>query len=77
MHLPIRSRTISIFISLAFLLLTRAVGQQRDGAYVRTSSPALYSHDELLHLGNSATGTKALEHKLHALVTTPTISNEA
>ena len=49
----------------------------RSGGYVRLEGPTQLTYDELVTLGSTAQLDAALKDKLHALTSTPFISNEA
>jgi hypothetical protein len=59
---------------------SKKVAGSLDGAgsdYKRTSEPAMLSYDELVALGDEEPVEPALAAKLHALLTTRFINNEA
>ena len=75
-------RLASVGLELALLLLlafcSGASGKNGAGAeYTRSSQPAMLSYPELVALGEEQTVDTALAAKLHTLLTTPFINNEA
>jgi Endonuclease/Exonuclease/phosphatase family len=75
-----RARSVGVPLAL-FLILILCCGastQNRTGAdYTRTSQPAMLSYQELVTLGEHETVDPALTAKLHTLLTTPFVDNEA
>ena len=57
---------------------TEAIPASQDaGKYVRRQQPTMFSYDELVALGTSKKISAELADKLHAITTTPFLSNEA
>jgi len=80
--------TILVAVVMAAGLVTLYVTQGRKGKeptplskdtgiYVRLQQPAMLTYDELVALGTSAKASGELGDKLHAITTTPFLSNEA
>ena len=67
---------LALFLSLILCFFVSA--QDKSGAdYTRTSQPAMLSYQELVELGEQETVDPALAAKLHTLLTTPFVDNEA
>jgi len=67
-----------LVLLLALLLSSRAFAQNEHRAdYIRSSQPPLLNYQELVALGEQETVDPALADKLHTLLTTPFINNEA
>ncbi len=67
-----------LVLFLALLMCSRASAQNEHGAdYIRSSQPSLLNYKELVALGEQDTVDPALAKKLHTLLTTPFINNEA
>ncbi len=72
-----RSVALYLVLFLVWMLSSGAFAQDKAAAdYTRTSQPALMSYKELVALGEE-TVDPALNAKLHTLLTTPFINNEA
>src|SRR5271154_7233883 len=74
-----RVRTVGVQFALFLILMlgSGAPAQDSPGAgYTRTSQPAMLSYQELVALGEE-TVDPALNAKLHTLLTTPFVNNEA
>ena len=74
-----RVRTVGVQFALLLLLMLGSGAPAQDGTgaeYTRTSQPAMLSYQELVALGEE-TVDPALDAKLHTLLTTPFINNEA
>ena len=74
-----RVRTVGVQSALFLILMlgSGAPAQDRTGAeYTRSSEPAMLSYQELVALGEE-TVDPALDAKLHTLLTTPFVNNEA
>jgi Endonuclease/Exonuclease/phosphatase family len=74
-----RVHSVGVQVALFVLLVMCSTGSAQDGPggrYTRTSQPAMLSYQELLALGEE-TVDPALDAKLHTLLTTPFINNEA
>jgi hypothetical protein len=80
--LPPCDRVLSVGIQLVLLLalfFCSGVSAQ-DGSgevYTRTAQPAMLTYQELVALGEQETVEPALAAKLHTLLTTPFVNNEA
>ncbi len=73
-----RSVRVQLALLLTFTLCCGASAQDRtDADYTRTSQPAMLSYQELVSLGEQETVDPVLAAKLHTLLTTPFINNEA
>ena len=73
-----RSVGLQLALFLSLILCPGALAQDGSGAdYTRTSQPAMLSYQELVALGEQETVDPALAAKLHTLLTTPFINNEA
>jgi hypothetical protein len=69
---------VQLALWLILVLCSGASGQNGAGAeYTRTSQPAMLSYPELVVLGEEEAVDPALAAKLHTLLTTPFINNEA
>ena len=67
---------LAVFLSL--ILCSGAFAQNEHGAdYIRNSQPPLLTYQELATLGQQETVDPALADKLHTLLTTPFVNNEA
>ena len=67
---------LAVFLSL--ILCSGAFAQNEHGAdYIRNSQPQLLTYQELATLGQQETVDPALADKLHTLLTTPFVNNEA
>ena len=74
----VRSVGVQLALFLTLILCSGASAQNGTGAdYTRTSQPAMLSYQELVALGEQETVDPALAAKLHTLLTTPFINNEA
>ncbi len=76
------NRAYSAGAQLAWLLIIILCGgasaQNGNGAdYTRSAQPEIFSYQELVALGEQETVDPALAAKLHTLLTTPFVSNEA
>jgi endonuclease/exonuclease/phosphatase family metal-dependent hydrolase len=72
------SVALYLVLLIAWALCPGASAQDRSAAgYTRSSQPALLSYQELVSLGAQETVDPALAAKLHTLLTTPFINNEA
>jgi len=80
--------TILVAVLIAAGLVTLYITQSRKGKetipvsketgiYVRLQQPKMLAYDELVALGTSAKASGELGDKLHAITTTPFLSNEA
>jgi endonuclease/exonuclease/phosphatase family metal-dependent hydrolase len=78
--------TILVAVLVAVGLVTLYITQGRKGketsppdtaSYVRLQQPGMLTYDELVALGASSKVSGALSDKLHAITTTPFLSNEA
>ena len=73
-----RSVGLQLALCLSLILCFFASAQDKSGAdYTRTSQPAMLSYQELVALGEQETVDPALAAKLHTLLTTPFVNNEA
>jgi len=73
-------RFLGIQFAVLLSLILCCAGFAQDGAgadYTRNSQPAMMSYPELVALGEQETVEPALAAKLHTLLTTPFINNEA
>ena len=69
---------VQLVLLLAFILCSGASAQNEHGAdYIRNSQPPLLTYQELVTLGEQETVDPALAAKLHTLLTTPFVNNEA
>jgi hypothetical protein len=69
---------VQLGLFLILILCSFASAQERSRAdYTRTSQPAMLSYQELVALGEQETVDPALAAKLHTLLTTPFVNNEA
>ena len=69
---------VQLVLLLALILCSGASAQNEHGAdYIRSSQPPLLNYKELVALGEQETVDPALAKKLHTLLTTPFINNEA
>ena len=74
----VRSVIVQLALSLFLILCPFASAQNGGGdPYTRTSQPAMLNYQELVALGEQETVDPALAAKLHTLLTTPFINNEA
>ena len=64
-------------VSLTRQATTPPAVSQKSTNYVRLQQPTLFTYQELVTLGTTDTLTGRLEDKLHAITTTPFLSNEA
>jgi endonuclease/exonuclease/phosphatase family metal-dependent hydrolase len=74
-----RLRFVGVQLALFVSLILCSAGAAQDGPggdYTRTSQPAMLNYQELVALGEE-TVDPALDAKLHTLLTTPFINNEA
>ena len=72
-----RSIGVQLILFSILILCSIASAQDRSGAdYTRTSQPAMLSYQELAALGEEPVDP-ALDAKLHTLLTTPFVNNEA
>jgi endonuclease/exonuclease/phosphatase family metal-dependent hydrolase len=77
---PRRLRFVGVQLALFVSLILCSAGSAQDGSgdkYTRTSQPAMLSYQELVALYEQETVDPALAAKLHTLLTTPFINNEA
>jgi endonuclease/exonuclease/phosphatase family metal-dependent hydrolase len=73
-----RGNRVRSALFLALLCYSVASAQDRSGAdYTRTSQPPLLSYQELVALNEQQTVDPDLAAKLHTLLTTPFVNNEA
>ena len=75
-----RARFVGVPIALVLTLIFCSGASAQDGTvadYTRTSQPAMLSYQELVALGEQETVDPALAAKLHTLLTTPFVNNEA
>ena len=73
-------RSIGLPLALLVSVILCSAGAAQDGPggdYTRTSQPALLNYQELVTLGGQEKVDPPLDAKLHTLLTTPFISNEA
>ncbi len=69
---------VQLILLLAVILCSRASAQNEHGAdYIRNSQPPLLTYQELVTLGEQETVDPTLSAKLHTLLTTPFVNNEA
>jgi endonuclease/exonuclease/phosphatase family metal-dependent hydrolase len=69
---------VQLAMFLTLILCSGASAQDRTGTdYTRTSEPTMMSYQELVALGEQETIDPALGAKLHILLTTPFVNNEA
>jgi endonuclease/exonuclease/phosphatase family metal-dependent hydrolase len=69
---------VQLVLLLALILCSRASAQNEHGAdYIRSSQPQLLTYEELVALGEQESVDPALAAKLHTLLTTPFVNNEA
>jgi endonuclease/exonuclease/phosphatase family metal-dependent hydrolase len=69
---------VQLAMFLTLILCSGASAQDRIGTdYTRTSQPTMMSYQELVALGEQETIDPALGAKLHTLLTTPFVNNEA
>ena len=71
---------VGIKCGLSLILILCSFASARNGGgdpYTRTSQPAMLNYQELLALGEQETVDPILAAKLHTLLTTPFINNEA
>jgi endonuclease/exonuclease/phosphatase family metal-dependent hydrolase len=74
----VRTLGVRLALFLTLILCSGALAQDRtDADYTRTSQSAMLSYQELVTLGEQETVDPALAAKLHTLLTTPFINNEA
>jgi endonuclease/exonuclease/phosphatase family metal-dependent hydrolase len=67
-----------LVLFLALLMCSRASAQNEHGSdYIRSSQPPLLTYQELVALNEEETVDPPLADKLHTLLTTPFINNEA
>ena len=74
------ARVMRVQLALFLLLIMCSVASAQDGAggdYTRTSQPKMLNYQELVALGEQESVEPALAAKLHTLLTTPFINNEA
>ena len=72
--------SVGIKFALSLILIPCSFASAQNGGgdpYTRTSQPAMLNYQELAALGEQETVDPALAAKLHALLTTPFINNEA
>ena len=70
--------TVQLVLLLAFILCSGASAQNEHRSdYIRSSQPPLLTYQELVTLGEQETVDPALAAKLHTLLTTPFVNNEA
>ncbi len=70
--------TVQLVLLLASILCSGASAQNEHRSdYVRSSQPPLLTYQELVTLGEQETVDPALAAKLHTLLTTPFVNNEA
>ena len=75
-----RVRSVGVHLALSLILILCVLASARNGGgepYTRTSQPALLNYQELVALGEEEKVDPALAAKLHTLLTTPFINNEA
>jgi endonuclease/exonuclease/phosphatase family metal-dependent hydrolase len=73
-----RSVRLQLALCLSLMLCFFASAQDKsDADYTRTSEPAMLTYQELVALGEQETVDPALAAKLHTLLTTPFVNNEA
>jgi endonuclease/exonuclease/phosphatase family metal-dependent hydrolase len=73
-----RSAGAKLILFLTVILCCGAPAQDtRDADYTRASQPAMLNYQELVTLGEQETVDPALAAKLHTLLTTPFVNNEA
>jgi endonuclease/exonuclease/phosphatase family metal-dependent hydrolase len=75
-----RLRFVGVQLALFVSLILCSAGSAQDGSggdYTRTSQPAMMTYQELVALGEQEKVEPALAAKLHTLLTTPFINNEA
>jgi endonuclease/exonuclease/phosphatase family metal-dependent hydrolase len=75
-----RLRFVGVQLALFVSLILCSAGSALDGPggdYTRTSQPALLSYQELVALDEQETVDAPLAAKLHTLLTTPFVNNEA
>ena len=73
-----RSVGLQLALCLSLILCFFASAQDKSGTdYTRSSQPAMLSYEELVELGEQETVEPALAAKLHTLLTTPFVNNEA
>jgi endonuclease/exonuclease/phosphatase family metal-dependent hydrolase len=75
-----RDRSLGVHLTLFVILILCSFASAQDGSvvqYTRTSQPAMLSYQELVALGEQETVDPALAAKLHTLLTTPFVNNEA
>jgi endonuclease/exonuclease/phosphatase family metal-dependent hydrolase len=69
---------VQLALFLVLILCSEASAQNRTGVdYTRSFQPPLMSYQELVALGEQETADPALTAKLHTLLTTPFVNNEA
>ena len=74
----VRAVAVQPALFLTLILCSGASAQNRTGAdYTRSFQPPLMSYQELVTLGEQETVDPALTAKLHTLLTTPFVNNEA
>jgi hypothetical protein len=74
----VRTVAVQLALCLTLIMCSRASAQTRtDADYTRSSQPPLMSYQELVTLGEQETVDPALTAKLHTLLTTPFVNNEA
>ena len=70
--------SVQLVLFLALILCSGASAQNKHGSdYIRNSQPPLLNYQELVALSEQETVDPALAGKLHTLLTTPFINNEA
>jgi len=77
---PRAQRLVTLFAALVVLgtsAIARTCSAQTPNDIVRSSQPPLLTYSELVELGEHETVDPALQEKLHTLLTTPFINNEA
>ena len=75
-----RGRSVGpqLALCLSLILCFFASAQDKSGVdYTRSSQPAMLSYEELVELGEQENVDPALGTKLHTLLTTPFVNNEA
>ena len=68
---------LALFPDIDLVFLCFRAEWRRRPTYTRTSQPAMLSYQELVALGEQETVDPALAAKLHTLLTTPFVNNEA
>jgi endonuclease/exonuclease/phosphatase family metal-dependent hydrolase len=74
----VRAIAVQLVLFLTLILCSGASAQDAAGAdYTRTSQPEMLTYQELVTLGEQETVDPTLAAKLHTLLTTPFVNNEA